>query len=162
VSDVDEAEIDGEAGDGERRAGGSRRLWKWLAAIAVIAAAGSVGVLGWLLLNPGQTKVASNVMACIPNHDFTKNAKHTCPPSDAQHVDGLVENVTDTTLDVVTIDGKRYSYEVRPADLPYLDIPHAQQHAALGQPMTVYTKKAGGDTVIVYMRDSTINFQKAA
>ncbi|MCW2973103.1 MAG: hypothetical protein JWN72_1376 [Thermoleophilia bacterium] len=144
----------------QARARRTRRLWIGAAAAAVLAAALAVGVLVSLLFGPGTTKVAKDVLACVSNRDFTKGAKHTCPPKGATRVDGLIETATKSQIDVVTTDGRRFSYVVRPADAPYLDIPHAQQHAALGQPTTIYTRDYKGATVVVYMKDSDLNFQE--
>lgn len=138
----------------------SKRLWIGVAAVAVLAAALAVGVLVSLLFGSGTTKVANDVLACVSNRDFTATAKHNCPPKGATRVDGLIEHANTTEIDVVTIDGKRFTYVVRPPDVPYLDIPHAQQHAALGQPTTIYTKRYHGDTVVIYMKDSDLNFQQ--
>ncbi|MBC7461196.1 MAG: hypothetical protein H7287_07530 [Thermoleophilia bacterium] len=140
----------------------TRRLWIGAAAAAVLAAALAVGVLVSLLFGPGTTKVASDVLACVSTRDFTQGAKHNCPPKGAARVDGLIETASTTQIDVVTTDGRRFTYVVRPADAPYLDIPHAQQHAALGQPTTIFTRRYKGATVVVYMKDSDLNFQQEA
>jgi len=141
------------------RARRTKRLWIGAASVAVLAALLAVGVLASILLGAGDTKVASDVMACISTRDFTDGAKNNCPPKGAKRVDGLIESATNSRIDVVTIDNQRLTYVVRPPDVPYLDIPHAQQHAALGQPTTIYSKRLNGDAVIVYMKDSTLNFQ---
>ncbi|MCW2960946.1 MAG: hypothetical protein JWM25_1425 [Thermoleophilia bacterium] len=157
---------DPEATDARRR-----RRWIILAVVAVAAAAIAMGVLGSLLLGAGDSVAAKDVMACVPSdesRDFTKaeNKENPhevggCPPKGAPSVDGLVQEATDTGFDLVTIDGDKRSYPVRPADRPYIDIQHAQSHAALGQPVTIYTKRVDGDDVIIYMTDSTLDFAKS-
>jgi hypothetical protein len=115
-------------------------------------------VLGSLLLGAGDSSPAKDVMACIPSRDFTKGKAHTCPPKGAPHVVGLVQDTTATGFEIVTIDGERRSFKVRPADRPYIDIQHAQSHASLGQPIRVYTKRVDGDTVIIYLDDPPLTF----
>ncbi|MCW2956660.1 MAG: hypothetical protein JWO69_1529 [Thermoleophilia bacterium] len=145
-----------------------RRLWIILAVLAVLAAATAMGVLASLLIGAGDSVAADDVMACVPSQesrDFTKpeNKENPhevggCPPKDAPSVDGLVQEATETGFDLVTIDGDRRTYPVRPADRPYIDIQHAQSHASLGQPVTIYTKEVDGEEVIIYMADSTLDF----
>jgi len=144
----------------ERR---KRRVWTIVAIVMVLAAAGSVGVLVSLLLGAGSSGPGKDVMACVltnTDRDFTnkhpKNAK--CPPKGAPHVDGLVQEATDTGFNLITVDGTRKSYKVRAPDRPYIDVQHAQSHASLGQPVRIYTKDVDGSDVIIYMVDSPLSF----
>lgn len=149
-------------------AAGSGMGWKIAAVVAVVAAVGAMGSLGWLLLRAGDDAPSSEVRACIPNRDFTKSAPKDgasgvaggahptdgeCPPKGARHVDGLVQDATATGFDLITMDGEKESFAVRPADRPYIDVQHAQSHASLGQPIRVYLEKIDGEEVIVYLAD---------
>lgn len=129
--------------------------------VLVLAAAGGMGVLASLLLGAGgggASKAAGDVRACIPDRDFTKQAKPRCPPAGAKHYDGLVQDVTDDGFSLTTVDGEDLSFTVRAPDRPYIDVQHAATHASLGQPVRVYIERIGGEDVIVYMEDSALRF----
>jgi hypothetical protein len=151
----------------------SRKRWKIIAGVMVVLAAISMGVLASLLIGAGNSVPAKDVLACIPNRDYTKSSPSggssgvaggahptdaKCPPKGAPHVDGLIQDVTDNGFDLITIDGDRRSYKVRSADRPYIDIQHAQTHANIGQPVRIYTKDVEGEEVIIYMIDSKLQF----
>jgi hypothetical protein len=146
---------------------GSSRFWKIAAVVAVAAAALAMGSLGYLLFAADDSNVGSDVRACIPNRDFTASAPkggssgiagdtaktETCPRKGDKYVEGLVQEATATGFDLVTMDGDKRSYKVRPADRPYIDVQHAQSHATLGQPVRVYLEKIDGEWCIVYLTD---------
>jgi hypothetical protein len=141
----------------------SSKKWKIAAIVAVIAAAVSLGALGSLLLGGG-TQVAGDVLACQPSRDFTEGADpkagDTCPPKDAKYTDGLVEKAKGGEFNIRTIEGGRLGEQlklfVREPDRAYIDVQHAQTHAALGQPVRVYTKKHEGREIVIYMEDSPL------
>lgn len=157
--------------DNERAERKKQKLW-WIAAgIAAAAAAVSIGVLASLLIFAGHSVPNSEVRACIPNRDFTKDAPsggdsgiagvhvtpEGCPPEAAYHIDGLVQEATETGFNLVTLDGKREEFAVRPADRPYIDIQHARTHASLGQPIRIWIEKINDEETIVYMEDPPLN-----
>lgn len=158
-------DADGDRPDGD---GGGGIGWKIAAVVAVVAALGAMGTLGWLLLRAGDDAPSSQVRACVPNRDFTTSAPKagasgtaggahptdgTCPPKGARYVDGLVQDATATGFDLITLDGEKESFAVRPADRPYIDVQHAQSHASLGQPIRVWLERIDGEDVIVYLAD---------
>lgn len=157
---------------------GSSRAWKVAAAVAVLAAVSSIGVLGALLFGGGSGEAAADVRACIvdpASRDFTKGATEGeeapegddharpagCPPEGARQIDGLVEetDVGGFTLREI-IDGQRLGdvveLHVREPDRPYIDVAHAQTHAALGQPIRVYVLEVDGRESVVYMEDAPL------
>ena len=156
--------------DEDERARRANRTWKIVAGIMVVAAAVSMGVLASLLIGAGSSTPADDVLACIQDRDFTKSTSkgsgsggahavtEKCPPKGAPHIDGLVQEATDTGFDLITVDRERKSFVVREADRPYIDIQHAQTHAASGQPVRIFTKEVDGEDVIVYMVDSPLRF----
>ena len=146
------------------------RGWRIAAGIAVVAALGALGVLGWLLFAGSSSEPAGDVRACIidpASRDFTKSGKEgghakpkNCPPKGAVQVDGLVEKTTEGGFTMREIrDGRledTVTLYVRAPDRPYIDIAHAQTHAALGQPIRVYTLEVGGRDAVVYMEDAPL------
>lgn len=150
----------------------SSRGWKIAAGIAVLSALASIGVLGALLLGGGRTEPKGDVHACVvdpASRDFTKPDEEDpgharppdCPPEGARQVDGLVQE-TDAggfTLREI-VDGQRLGdvveLHVREPDRPYIDIAHAQTHAALGQPVRVYVLEVDGRESVVYMEDAPL------
>ena len=52
--------------------------------------------------------------------------------------------------------GDTITLYVREPDRPYIDIAHAQTHAALGQPIRVYTQEIEGRRSVVYMEDAPL------
>ncbi|MCB0880354.1 MAG: hypothetical protein KDC46_15385 [Thermoleophilia bacterium] len=167
--DDDHARANSPTGDG---GSGGGRGWKVAAGVAVVAAFASIGVLGALLLGGGSsTAVGSDVRACIidpASRDFTKEGKaraqHTrpkdCPPAGAKQQDGLVQKTDSggfTMREIVDGKlGKTVTLHVREPDRPYIDIAHAQTHAALGQPIRVYTLPIDGKDSVVYMEDAPL------
>lgn len=155
---ADEAPSDSGAGSG--------RGWRIAAGVAVLAAVAALGVLGYLLFAGGSTDPDSDVRACIidpASRDFTKagNAKpKNCPPKGSKQADGLVEKTTDGGFTMREIrDGRledTITLHVRKPDRPYIDIAHAQTHAALGQPIRVYTERIDGRESVVYMEDAPL------
>ncbi len=150
--------------------GGSGRGWKIAAGIAVVAAFVSIGVLGALLFGGSSQDVADDVRACIvdaSSRDFTKDAEKSdharpddCPPEGATMTDGLVKKTSDGGFTMQEIvDGRlgdEVTLNVREPDRPYIDIAHAQTHAALGQPIRVYTLEIDGERSVVYMEDAPL------
>lgn len=151
-------------------ADGSGRGWKIAAAAAITAAVVAMGVLGWLLFFGNGSGVAGDVRACVidpASRDFTKEAKKSghakpanCPPKGAKRIDGLVQKTTDGGFTMRAIRKGRLSdtvkLHVREPDRPYIDIAHAQTHAALGQPIRVYTLSIDGRDSVVYMEDAPL------
>lgn len=143
---------------------GLGRGWKIAAVVSVLAAAVAVGVLGSLLLSGGSdSDVDSDVRACVPSRDFTKESTDKgdeCPPKGAKQLDGLVEKTSDGGFTMRVIDGGRLGDTVelfvRTPDRAYIDIAHAQTHAALGQPVRVYLEEIEGRTSVVYMEDAPL------
>lgn len=153
--------------DEPRLGDANSRFWKFAAVFAVIAAVAAIGSLGYLLFAADDSEIASDVRACIPNRDFTASAPEggssgipgddstteTCPRKGDKWVEGLVQEATATGFDLVTSDGEKASYKVRPADRPYIDVQHAQSHASLGQPVRIYLEKIDGEECIVFLTD---------
>ena len=148
----------------------SNRGWRIAAGVAVVAALGSLGVLGWLLFAGSSSEPGSDVRACIidpASRDFTKSGEDeghatpaNCPPKGSVKLDGLVEKTTNggfTMREIV--DGRladTISLHVRAPDRPYIDLAHAQTHAALGQPIRVHTLEVDGREAVVYMEDAPL------
>ena len=138
------------------------RAWKAAAGIAVVCALAAAGVLAWLLF-AGSDGPADDVRACVKTaHDFAKTttAAETCPPAGAKQMDGLVEKTTSGGFSIRLIEGGRMTrsikLHVREPDRAYIDVAHAQTHAALGQPVRVYTEKIDGVESVVYMEDAPL------
>jgi hypothetical protein len=156
-----------EAGADEAAAGEtapkSNKRWKIAAVVAVLAAALSVGVLASLLF-AGGSGAGGDVLACVPSRDYTKNsdpnAGDTCPPKGAKYTDGLVEKAEGGDFTIRSIEGGRLGKTlklfVREPDRAYIDVQHAQTHAALGQPVRVFTKPYEGREIVIYMEDSPL------
>jgi hypothetical protein len=149
------------ADDDAPRGGG--RGWKLAAIISVALAAIAVGVLGSLLFFGGSSTKGSDVRACVDtggSRDFSGGAKHDvpCPPKGAKATIGLVQKTSSGgfTIRVVRngkLSGDIKQLHVRKPDQPYIDVAHAQTHAALGQPIRVYTQVIDGRESVVYMDD---------
>jgi hypothetical protein len=145
---------------------GSGRGWRIAAGIAIVAAVVAVGALGYLLFAGGSTDPDKDVRACIidpASRDLTKagNAKpKICPPKGSKQTDGLVQKTNEGGFTMREIrDGRlgdTITLHVREPDRPYIDIAHAQTHAALGQPIRVYTKEIEGRRSVVYMEDAPL------
>lgn len=145
---------------------GSGRGWKIAAILAVAAAGISIGVLASLLFfgsGDAGTRPGEDVRACVPSRDFTKEASREaseCPPSGARKMDGLVQKTSEGGFTIRRLDGGSLGEEVelhvREPDRPYIDIAHAQTHAALGQPIRVYVEEVDGRDVVVYMEDAPL------
>jgi hypothetical protein len=154
--------IEPQPGEGD----GGGKGWKIAAGIAVLAALVALGALASLLFlgdsNDGESK-GGDVRACVPSHDFTKTSTDkgdVCPPKDAKQMDGLVQKTKAGSFTIQVIDGKKLGkvvkLYVREPDRPYIDVQHAQTHAALGQPIRVYTKQIDGKESVVYMEDAPL------
>lgn len=157
----DETKVDERVDEGSS----SGRGWKVAAVVAVLAAAISVGVLGSLLFGGGggSDEPDADVRACVPSRDFTKESDGSgdeCPPEDAEKMDGLVQKTNEGGFTIRRIEGGALGEEVelhvREADRPYIDIAHAQTHAALGQPIRVYLEEIDGEDAVVYMEDAPL------
>lgn len=150
---------------------GSSRGWKVAAGIAVLAALTSIGVLGALLFGGSGSEPAGDVRACIvdpASRDFTRDDDDEahdrpadCPPAGARKIDGLVQETDSggfTMREIV--DGQQLGevveLHVREPDRPYIDVAHAQTHAALGQPIRVYVLEVDGRESVVYMEDAPL------
>jgi len=140
---------------------GSGRGWKVAAGISVVLALAAVGVLGSLLLF-SDSEQDGDVRACLPDRDFTDDAAtgDECPPKGATMTDGLVKKTTDGGFTMQAIrKGKladTIELHVRKPDRQYIDIAHAQTHAALGQPVRVYTMPIDGRASVVFMEDTPL------
>lgn len=144
---------------------GEGRGWKIAAIVAVLAAAASVGVLGSLLLAGGGDSEGpgEDVMACVPSRDFTdesEDAGDECPPEGAERIDGLVQKTSEGGFTIRRLEGgnvgETVELHVREPDRPYINIAHAQTHAALGQPIRVYLEDVDGRKAVVYMEDAPL------
>jgi hypothetical protein len=155
------------APDGGDDGGDGGKGWKIAAALAVVAALVALGALGSLLIGGGGgggDKPAGDVRACIPKRDFRKDAKDDggaeCPPKGAKQLDGLVQKTTGGGFTMQVIEGgetgKTVKLHVREPDKPYIDIAHAQTHAALGQPIRVYIEPIDGKDSVIYMEDAPL------
>jgi hypothetical protein len=155
---------------GEEQPPGLGRGWRIAAVIAVLAALTSVGALGALLLR-GSGEVGADVRACIidpSTRDFTRKGAEeqgharpsNCPPEGAARMDGLVQQTDAGGFTIRVIRDGRIGEElrlnVREPDRPYIDIAHAGTHAALGQPIRVYTLEVDGEDSVVYMEDAPL------
>lgn len=145
---------------------GDGKGWKIAAGIAVVLALVALGALGSLLFGGGAggDEAAGDVRACIPNRDFREEAKDedgpTCPPPGARKLDGLVQKTDGGGFSIQVIDGgeigKTVKLHVRKPDRAYIDIAHAQTHAALGQPIRVYIEEIDGRDAVIYMEDAPL------
>ncbi len=80
------------------------------------------------------------------------------PPASVKYVDGLVINSLSREIRLMLKDRSERVIHVRAPDKPYIDIQHAQTHAALGQPVRLYYKRVGGTDCAVFMEDSPVAF----
>lgn len=167
--DVPSAQVDGIDTETETESEGEpakkgARGWRVAAIVAVLAAATSVGVLGSLLIGGNSGETGGDVLACVPSRDYTKDsdpdAGDTCPPKGAKYTDGLVEKAEGGEFSIRSIEGGRIGKTldlfVREPDRAYIDVQHAQTHAALGQPVRVFTKLHEGREIVIYMEDSPL------
>lgn len=153
------------AGEEQAEGGGDGRGWRIAAMVAVLAAMVALGALGSLLFARGGRgdEPTADVRACIPSRDFRAGAKDdgdTCPPRDATRLDGMVTRTDEGGFTIQVIEdgqlGESKELHVRPPDRPYIDIAHAQTHAALGQPIRVYLQEVDGRESVVYMEDAPL------
>lgn len=145
---------------------GSGIGWRIVATVAIISAAASVALLGYIVLSRPATSSKGVVHACILDPQARSYASKDseqvdeCPPKDAVMMDGLVTKTKADGFRMRVIKdgdlGKEITLYVRPADRPYIDIAHAATHAALGQPIRVYTAKIDGRSSVVYMQDTPL------
>ena len=167
VDDADQPAADRRAaGDDGGGAAGEGRGWKIAAVVAVLAAMMALGALGSLLFagpGGGSDEPAADVRACIPARDFRKGSTDTgdeCPPKGATRLDGMVTKTDEGGFTIQVIEdgqlGDQRQLHVREADRPYIDIAHAQTHAALGQPIRVYLEEVDGRESVVYMEDAPL------
>ena len=168
--DTPDADSDEASNEARPDADGSGRGWRIAAVVAVIAAFVSLGVLGAVLFTGSSDDPAEGVRACIldpSSRDFTKSGEKdghskpsNCPPNGAEKTDGLVEKTTAGGFTMRRIEQGRLTdtvkLHVRKPDRPYIDIAHAQTHAALGQPIRVYTLEVDGRDSVVYMEDAPL------
>lgn len=156
-----------EEANGAEEPEGSSRGWRIAAVVAVLAALGSLGVLGYVLFAGGSSGPKGDVRACIidvSSRDFRDDGAHErpsgCPPEGSVKSDGLVQKTSEggfTMREIVNGTlGETVTLHVREPDRPYIDIAHAQTHAALGQPIRVYTLEIGGRESVVYMEDAPL------
>lgn len=146
---------------------GGGKGWKIAAGLAVLAAMVALGALGSLLFaggDGGSDEPAGDVRACIPSTDFREQAKDDsgdeCPPKGAKRLDGMVKKTTDGGFSIQVVEGGELGEEVqlhvRKPDRAYIDIAHAQTHAALGQPIRVYIEEIDGKDSVIYMEDAPL------
>ncbi len=166
----DEAQPHDEESTDAPKGEGSSLGWRIAAVVAVLAAVGALGTLGWLLFAGGSTDPAADVRACIidpSSRDFTESGKDeghatpaNCPPEGSTKTDGLVQKTNAGGFTMREIrDGRladTVTLHVREPDRPYIDIAHAQTHAALGQPIRVWTQEIDGQESVVYMEDAPL------
>ncbi len=146
------------------RDGRGGRGWRIAAVVSVALAGIAVGGLGSLMLGGSEREALGTVLACVVEPaDATEapaDSDPDCPPEGAPYTDGLVEKAEGGDFTIREIQqgrlGDTIELFVRREDRPYIDIQHAQTHAALGQPVRVYTKKYEGREVVVYMEDSPL------
>lgn len=116
--------------------------------LAVVAVIGGLAVLGmgYLLLFGGSDE---------PEVLAYRNR----PPKGTPYYDGLVTNASATRFEIKTRTASK-TLTVRPEDEPFLDVAHAQQHSALGQPLRVYYRSVDDRKVVIYMEDSPVVFDR--
>lgn len=116
-------------------------------------------VVGYLFVSTGSS-AKGKVMACVP--DRANMDRNPCPPKKAPYIDGLVQRTSSSTMTIQPMRGPRagatVKLYVRKPDRPWIDIQHAQSHAALGQPIRVYTRRVGKQDVVIYLVDSPVLF----
>lgn len=121
-----------------------------LGAAGLLVALALIGVGAFLVTSsPSKRKDTSGKVLAYRNER---------PPKSVKFVDGLVIETTPTNFLLLTKKRARVTLDIRTPDRPYIDIQHAQTHAALGQPVRVYHRPYRGDEVVVYMEDSPLIF----
>lgn len=86
----------------------------------------------------------------------------TCPAKGAPFVDGLVKSASAGSFTLELLEGRSRgsgatrTFYVRKPDRVYIDVGHAQSHAALGQPVRVYSKRIGGKDIVIHMQDAPL------
>ncbi|MEO6867076.1 MAG: hypothetical protein ABI200_03565 [Gaiellales bacterium] len=145
----------------------AHRGWRIAAIVLVVLAMVALGALGSLLF-AGTPEAADNVRACIPTRVVSQDESGThvesqeCPPKGAKQTDGLVQKTDEGSFTIREIRAGKLAdsvtLHVREPDRPYIDIAHAQTHAALGQPIRVFTLEIDGVDSVVYMTDPPADF----
>lgn len=136
--------VEPEASSDDGGARATMPAWK-IAIFALLAFAGGglLAGLGVLFLSGDENAVYA-----------TQNR----PGGKTPHVDALVTKATGSKFELRTRGGKRVTMYIRKPDRPYLDVLHAQSHAALGQPVRVYYRTEDGKKYAIYLEDSAVLF----
>jgi hypothetical protein len=151
-----------DASDAERHAERqSGRMRRRLGTVTVVIVGVLLGSGVSLLLSFGDSghgdSADSDVRACVV--DFRADDAAPCPPENAKETDGLLVDVDGSRLTLKPLgatEGETVDLYVRRPDQPYIDLQHAQTHAALGQPVRVYTLRVEGRDSVVYMADAPL------
>lgn len=141
---------------------GPLRWYSALGLLAVIVGSGVVvaAFLVWWNEPVGTaSKAAGKVLACVPDRAHMSESK--CPPAGTPYIEGLVGKSQDGVFTMRVLSsggtyGKSKTLYVRKPDRQYIDVAHAQTHAALGQPVRVYFKKVDGKDAVIYMEDAPL------
>lgn len=124
-------------------------MLKLLQIVGLGAIVAFIGVGAFLLTSPQPAKRnGAKVMAY----------RNERPPASVKYVDGLVVTSLSREIRLMMKDRHERVIHVRAPDKPYIDIQHAQTHAALGQPVRLYYKRVGGKDCAVFMEDSPVAF----
>lgn len=118
-----------------------------------------IGVLVVLvLIGVGAFMVTSIQSAKEARRQQVMAYRNERPPASVKHVDGLVILARPGQMQLMLRNRSERSLHIRRPDQPYIDIQHAQSHAALGQPVRVYYKLIDGKQSVVFMEDSPVAF----
>ena len=127
------------------------RSWRNAAIGASVLAVIAVLALAAVLVFAGANSLDKDVMACVPG-----KTQGGCPPKGASYVEGLVLKAENGSFSILVNGSNKQLLTVRKADRPYIDVQHAKTHAALGQPVRVYTKDVDGTPVVIFMEDAPL------
>lgn len=137
------------AADAEDSVATTSRSWLTvlLVVVAVVGAAG-LGSLAVLVLTSGDKGVSSTEVWATTN----------TPKKGTPYLDALVVDATQSSFRLQTRDKKTHKLYLRKPDAPYLQIEHAQSHAALGQPVRVYYRTVDDKRYAIWLEDAPVIF----
>ncbi len=111
-----------------------------------------------LLIGVGAFMVTSMQSAQQARQRKVMAYRNERPPSSVKYIDGIVIFAGPGQMRLMLRNRSERSLHIRKPDQPYIDIQHAQSHAALGQPVRVYYKPIDGKKSVVFMEDSPVVF----